>query len=137
MRKPIFAALLFGLALAIVHCGGDDSSTGGGSGGKGGSGGAGTSTTASSTSSSSGAAGSTSTGSGGAGGAIGTGGAGGGLLGMCPASKPSDGAACPSDQFYACPYGSTFCGCGQGQPWTCVDLDGGFNLDAFGGFGGG
>jgi hypothetical protein len=43
---------------------------------------------------------------------------------------------------HACPYGSIVCACGQSQPWTCVDLDGGFQIpdgfsfDGFG-FGGG
>ena len=136
MRKPNLAVVLFSLALGVAHCGGDDST--GGSGGGGGSSATSGNTATSSTSSTSGAAGatgSTTAGSGGAGGTIGTGGAGGGILGQCPASQPANGSACPSDQFHACPYGSTVCGCGQGQPWTCVDLDGGFSFD--GSFGGG
>ncbi len=136
MRKPKLAVLLFSLALGALHCGGDDSSTGGGTAGTGGSSATTGNTTGntSSTSSTTGSAGSSSTGAGGAGGATGTGGAGGGLLGQCPASQPANGSTCPSStQLFACPYGTMFCACGQGQPWTCLDLDGGFSFDS--GFG--
>jgi hypothetical protein len=131
MRKPIFAIFFCFLAIGAVHCGGDDST--GGSGGSAGRGGTtGNAVTTSSATSSA-------TGAGGAG--TGTGGAGGGGLGSCPATQPADGSPCPDDQLHACRFGSTICGCGQGQPWTCFDLDGGFRLDGFSfdgfGFGGG
>jgi hypothetical protein len=137
MRKLFLAASCLVMTLGVAHCGGDDSSTGGGTGGSAGSSSSSTGNTAttgsttSSTSVSSGAAGSVGAGAGGAGGSTGTGGVGGGLLGSCPASQPADGSACPDDQPHACQFGSTFCACGRGQPWICLDLDGGFRFDGF------
>jgi hypothetical protein len=140
MRKPIFAIFSFSVALGALHCGGDDSSTGGSGGSAGSSATTGNTTTGNATTSTSsgtaGSAGSTGAGSGGAAGSTGTGGAGGGLLGTCPPNKPDNGSPCPDNQAHACQFGSTFCACGAGRPWTCLDLDGGFSFDGFG-FGGG
>ncbi len=134
MTKLNLAVFLFPLALGALHCGGDDSSTGGGSGGSAGRAGTGgNASTSSTTSGSAGASTSTNAGSGGASGSTGSGGAGGGLFGDCPPNKPADGSPCPDMQFHACQFGSTFCGCGAGRPWTCADFDGGFNFDG-GGF---
>src|SRR5262245_2372471 len=104
MTKPNLAVFLFALALGVVHCGGDDSSTGGsaGSAGRGTGGSTSTSSTSSTTSGSAGSSTTTNAGSGGASGSTGSGGAGGGLFGDCPATKPANGSPCPDMQFRAC-----------------------------------
>jgi hypothetical protein len=120
MKKMLFAFLFLSASFGIVHCGGDDSSTGGSGGAT--TGGPGSTGATSTTSGAGGGTGTTGTG---------TGGAGGGLLGTCPASQPGNGSACPTNQIYSCPYGSTVCSCGAGQPWICFNFDGGFSLDGF------
>jgi len=138
MKKPVSArraAFLFVLGLAVLHCGGDDSSTSSGGTTSGGSGGATGATTVATTGTQAtttvaGTTSSTSAGAGGSAGATGTGGAGGGF-GNCPATQPAAGTSCTA--LAACPYGSVFCFCAGARSgagtWTCPDLDG-FTFDA-------
>jgi hypothetical protein len=142
MKKSLVAlcASLFFASIAVVHCGGDDSSTpsSGGSAGRSGSGGTSTGSGGSSTTTTTG--GGTSAGSGGSGGtSTGTGGFGGGFdldaaLAQCPASKPQEGTACPGLVAF-CPFGTAICACSSQVPWQCTDLgDAGFNFDGSFGF---
>ncbi len=130
------------IAIAAIHCGGDDSTTVGSggssaSGGKGGS--AGTLVTGGSsgsltTSGSGGLAGAS--GSGGSAGSVdaGSGGSSGGNLDAatdgnpCPGTPPTTGSVCTINEICAYP-GGLYCGCQRerdgGRDWICLGSDGG------------